>query len=108
MLYTTKTISEKWTTAKGSEISLSITIETYDYEWKMTKSLTVNGKTMTAGDFQDNVLNFREFAGGTKMGVIVSEKMLNDIDNAIKNAKRELAPRVAEYNAREELERNMD
>jgi hypothetical protein len=98
MKYTTQTLSEKWTTEKGSKIELTATVETYDYEWKIEYDLVINGTIAEAYDINsENVLTCK--IGYQKAGVVVSKEIKSKINAMIETASKELAERTAEYNA---------
>lgn len=110
MLYTTQTLSEKWTTSKGTQIDLTVTIETYDYDYKRIYALKVNG--VEADPYMIKMIDGKNvLVASIKMqeiGVVISDEIKSKIDNMIATAKQKLAPRVAEYNEEEEIRRRVE
>lgn len=108
MKYTTQTISKVWTTEiSKTEISLTFTVESHDYDIKRIYDLTVSGKKISEYSIKlnDNKLSFE--VNGKSTAIMLDADFAAEIRNMVKNAKAEIAPRVTEYNEYQEAMRRM-
>lgn len=108
MQYTTQTTSKQWTTPSGTEINLTVTVDGYDYDYKRTYDMIVNGKAVDGSTVElldTNIIAF--YVGNRKFGAKLDDDFAQGIRDMVATAKAEIAPRIAEANEYEDAMRRM-
>jgi ABC-type uncharacterized transport system ATPase component len=104
-----QTFSRQWTNSNGNEFDLTVTVKEHDYEAEKIVKISMNGKAGSFGEMTTHknmwIVEFRLI--NQYYRVAIDNDFAAAINSVCDTATANCAPRIAEYNANQELLRTM-